>query len=166
MNLAMVSLVSIYVVEKNTVWEFTFLGKIFSKWTLNSTQESSFYNPLSLRVDKDSVVEQAGLQVGDLILDVNGTSFESISHQAAVDFMKSQHRVIMRVKVKTNTCYHHFYNIGKAANKIAINTNFLQSTGILPAAKLIYSDVSWVYPHGAEANGKVVYSSRHLQNCS
>jgi predicted metalloprotease with PDZ domain len=51
------------------------------------------------RVDRESVAEQAGLQVGDLILDVNGTSFESIPHQEAVDFVKSQEHIIMTVKV-------------------------------------------------------------------
>lgn len=51
------------------------------------------------RVDGESVAEQAGLQVGDLILDVNGTSFESIPHQEAVDFVKSQQHIIMTVKV-------------------------------------------------------------------
>ncbi|CAB3996774.1 Histone H3 [Paramuricea clavata] len=76
------------------------------------------------KVDRESVAEQAGLQVGDLILDVNGTSFESIPHQEAVDFVKSQEHIIMTVK----------------------------SVGILPAAKLFYSDVSWIYPDGTKAN--------------
>ena len=57
------------------------------------------------RVDRESVAEQAGLQVGDLILDVNGTSFESIPHQEAVDFVKSQQHIIMTVKVSlTSLC--------------------------------------------------------------
>jgi C-terminal processing protease CtpA/Prc len=55
------------------------------------------------RVDRESVAEQAGLQVGDLILDVNGTSFESIPHQEAVDFVKSQQHIIMTVKVCINS---------------------------------------------------------------
>jgi C-terminal processing protease CtpA/Prc len=55
------------------------------------------------RVDRESVAEQAGLQVGDLILDVNGTSFESIPHQEAVDFVKSQQHIIMTVKVCNNS---------------------------------------------------------------
>ena len=45
------------------------------------------------------MADQAGLQVGDLILDVNGTNFESITHQEAVDFIKSQVHIIMTVKV-------------------------------------------------------------------
>ena len=76
------------------------------------------------KVDRESVAEQAGLQVGDLILDVNGTSFDCIPHQEAVDFVKSQQHIIMTVK----------------------------SIGILPAAKLFYSDVSWIYPDGTKAN--------------
>ena len=52
------------------------------------------------RVDRESVADQAGLQVGDLILDVNGTSFENITHQEAVEFVKSQQHIIMTVKVR------------------------------------------------------------------
>ncbi|XP_028391019.1 PDZ domain-containing protein 7-like [Dendronephthya gigantea] len=76
------------------------------------------------KVDRGSVAEHAGLQVGDLILNVNGTSFESIAHQDAVNLLKSQQHIIMTVK----------------------------SVGILPASQLFYSDVCWIYPDGTKAN--------------
>ena len=67
---------------------------------------NKFHFQLTLHsVDRESVAELAGLQVGDLILDVNGTNFESIPHQEAVDFVKSQQHIIMTVKVSLTSLW-------------------------------------------------------------
>ena len=75
-----------------------------------SFKTKSFYGSC-FRVDRESVAEQAGLQVGDLILNVNGTSFESIPHQEAVDFVKSQQHIIMTVKVCIDIKVHQMWEI-------------------------------------------------------
>ncbi|XP_026542346.1 whirlin [Notechis scutatus] len=49
-------------------------------------------------VDKDSEAENTGLKVGDQILEVNGRSFLSISHDEAVNLLKSSRHLIMTVK--------------------------------------------------------------------
>ncbi|KAK9392427.1 whirlin [Crotalus adamanteus] len=49
-------------------------------------------------VDKDSEAENTGLKVGDQILEVNGRSFLSISHDEAVKLLKSSRHLIMTVK--------------------------------------------------------------------
>ena len=54
---------------------------------------------LSCRVDKGSLAEEAGFQVGDQILDVNGKSYESILHKNAVEFIKAQKHIVVTLKV-------------------------------------------------------------------
>uniref|UniRef100_A0A8C4YGP3 Whirlin n=1 Tax=Gopherus evgoodei TaxID=1825980 RepID=A0A8C4YGP3_9SAUR len=49
-------------------------------------------------VDKGSEAESTGLKVGDQILEVNGRSFLSISHDEAVKLLKSSRHLIMTVK--------------------------------------------------------------------
>ncbi|XP_050782415.1 LOW QUALITY PROTEIN: whirlin [Gopherus flavomarginatus] len=49
-------------------------------------------------VDKGSEAESTGLKVGDQILEVNGKSFLSISHDEAVKLLKSSRHLIMTVK--------------------------------------------------------------------
>ncbi|XP_026568370.1 whirlin [Pseudonaja textilis] len=49
-------------------------------------------------VDKGSEAENTGLKVGDQILEVNGRSFLSISHDEAVNLLKSSRHLIMTVK--------------------------------------------------------------------
>ena len=51
------------------------------------------------RVDKGSPADEAGLQVGDQIVDVNGHSFASIFHQEAVYILRSYPTLMMTVKV-------------------------------------------------------------------
>lgn len=63
--------------------------------------------PLPYRVDPGSPSEEAGLQVGDQLLDINGHSFLSILHFEAVHILKSYATLIMTVKVSVaiyNTC--------------------------------------------------------------
>ncbi|XP_032089183.1 whirlin [Thamnophis elegans] len=49
-------------------------------------------------VDKDSEAENTGLKIGDQILEVNGRSFLSISHDEAVNLLKSSRHLIMTIK--------------------------------------------------------------------
>lgn len=50
-------------------------------------------------MDKGSPSEEAGLQVGDQIMDINGHSFVSIFHQEAVYILRSYPTIIMTIKV-------------------------------------------------------------------
>ena len=52
------------------------------------------------RVDSGSLSEEAGLKVGDQILDINGHSFLSILHFEAVHILRSYKTLIMTIKVK------------------------------------------------------------------
>uniref|UniRef100_A0A8C5RS31 Whirlin n=1 Tax=Laticauda laticaudata TaxID=8630 RepID=A0A8C5RS31_LATLA len=49
-------------------------------------------------VDKDSEAENTGLKVGDQILEVNGRSFLHISHDEAVNLLRSSRHLIMTIK--------------------------------------------------------------------
>ena len=51
------------------------------------------------RVDKESPADEAGLQVGDQIVDINGHSFASIFHQEAVYILRSYPTLMMTIKV-------------------------------------------------------------------
>ncbi|XP_070540501.1 PDZ domain-containing protein 7-like isoform X9 [Ptychodera flava] len=50
------------------------------------------------RVDRGGPAEASGIRVGDLLLDVNGKSFENITHGEAVDFLRRQRHLIMTIK--------------------------------------------------------------------
>lgn len=50
-------------------------------------------------VDNGSPAEEAGLQVGDQVMDVNGHSFVSIVHQEAVHILRSYKNLILTIKV-------------------------------------------------------------------
>lgn len=50
-------------------------------------------------VDAGSLAEQAGFKVGDQIMEVNGKNFENLKHKEAVDFIKSQKRIMVTLKV-------------------------------------------------------------------
>lgn len=50
-------------------------------------------------VDSGSPAEEAGLQVGDQVMDVNGHSFISIQHQEAVHILRSYQNLILTIKV-------------------------------------------------------------------
>ncbi|KAI8492731.1 Domain present in PSD-95, Dlg, and ZO-1/2 [Branchiostoma belcheri] len=50
------------------------------------------------RVDVGSLAEQNSIKEGDQILDVNGTSFENITHTEAVEFLRHQNHVTMTIK--------------------------------------------------------------------
>ena len=50
-------------------------------------------------VDENSIAAKNGLQVGDQVLDVNGTSFVEIMHTEAIRIMKSSPYLVMTVKV-------------------------------------------------------------------
>jgi len=52
------------------------------------------------RITKGSQSHQAGLRVGDQILDINGHSFLSILHHEAVHILRSYDTLIMTLKVK------------------------------------------------------------------
>ncbi|XP_065202661.1 whirlin-like isoform X3 [Planococcus citri] len=49
-------------------------------------------------VDKDSVAERSGIQIGDQILDVNGTSFLDITHDEAVGHLKKHKRMTITIR--------------------------------------------------------------------
>ncbi|ESO96044.1 hypothetical protein LOTGIDRAFT_116246 [Lottia gigantea] len=49
-------------------------------------------------VDPFSVAENAGIKVGDQILDVNGHSFLDVSHSRAVKILKVSHHMVITVK--------------------------------------------------------------------
>lgn len=51
-------------------------------------------------MEEGSPSEEAGLQVGDQILDVNGHSFVSIFHQEAVHILRAYPTLIMTIKVR------------------------------------------------------------------
>lgn len=53
----------------------------------------------SFSVDAGSLAEQAGFQVGDQIMEVNGKNFENLKHKEAVDFIKSQKHIMVTLKV-------------------------------------------------------------------
>ena len=53
----------------------------------------------SCSVDSGSPAEEAGLQVGDQVMDVNGHSFISIQHQEAVHILRSYQNLILTIKV-------------------------------------------------------------------
>ena len=54
----------------------------------------------SCSVDSGSPAEEAGLLVGDQVMDVNGHSFISIQHQEAVHILRSYQNLILTIKVK------------------------------------------------------------------
>ncbi|XP_026102644.1 whirlin-like [Carassius auratus] len=49
-------------------------------------------------VDRGSAAEYSGLKVGDQILEVNGRSFRSISHDEAVQILKNSRHMLMTIK--------------------------------------------------------------------
>ncbi|XP_059404280.1 whirlin-like isoform X2 [Carassius carassius] len=49
-------------------------------------------------VDRGSAAEYSGLKVGDQILEVNGSSFRSISHDEAVQILKNSRHMLMTIK--------------------------------------------------------------------
>lgn len=63
------------------------------------------------RVDSGSPSEEAGLQVGDQIMDVNGHNFVSIFHQEAVYILRSYPTLIMTIKVSMICVMLHRINI-------------------------------------------------------
>ena len=65
---------------------------IIKRTMLNHIHECS-------RVDEGGLSEQKGLKVGDQIIEVNGVSFEQISHQEAVEVMKASRQLIVTVRV-------------------------------------------------------------------
>ena len=77
-------------------WEFTYQCK-YSKG-LDYAVHILIKIYLS-RIDPGSPSEEAGLQVGDQILDVNGHSFHSILHFEAVHILRSYDTLIMTIKV-------------------------------------------------------------------
>ena len=54
---------------------------------------------LSHRVDASGLAEQKGLKVGDQLVEVNGLSFEPISHANAVEYMRSHRQLMVTVRV-------------------------------------------------------------------
>ncbi|GLG99013.1 Uncharacterized protein GBIM_05556 [Gryllus bimaculatus] len=48
-------------------------------------------------VDKDSVADRAGLMIGDQILEVNGQSFQDVTHDEAVGQLKFHKRMALVV---------------------------------------------------------------------
>ena len=49
-------------------------------------------------MDKGGLAEMNGIRVGDQIANVNGDSFENITHTQAVMFMKNQRHLIMTIR--------------------------------------------------------------------
>ena len=50
-------------------------------------------------VDPGSLAEKAGFKVGDQIIEVNGKNFENLTHNEAVEFIKSQKYIMATLKV-------------------------------------------------------------------
>ncbi|XP_065128305.1 PDZ domain-containing protein 7 isoform X2 [Paramisgurnus dabryanus] len=50
------------------------------------------------KLDPGGLAEQGGIKMGDQILSANGVSFENISHQKAVEVLKSQPHVLLTIK--------------------------------------------------------------------
>ena len=50
-------------------------------------------------VDSGTPADEAGLQVGDQIMDVNGHSFVTIFHQEAVHILRTYQNLILTIKV-------------------------------------------------------------------
>lgn len=51
-------------------------------------------------MDPESLAEAYGLKVGDQIVQVNGTSFESVTHANAVEMMRTQKQLMLTVRVR------------------------------------------------------------------
>lgn len=49
-------------------------------------------------VDKDSVADRGGLMVGDEILEVNGQSFQDVTHDEAVSQLKYHKRMSLLIR--------------------------------------------------------------------
>lgn len=82
-------------------------------------------------VDPGSLAEKAGFKVGDQIIEVNGKNFENLTHNEAVEFIKSQKYIMATLK----------------------------AVGKLPEAKHYQSQISWVYPDGTVViEGKEAHS--------
>lgn len=64
------------------------------------------------RVEPGSLSEEAGLRVGDQVLDINGHSFLSILHFEAVHILRSYTTLIMTIKVTSRI--HDKANAGKS----------------------------------------------------
>lgn len=58
-----------------------------------------YFFPLSCSVDIGSPAQEAGLHIGDQVMDVNGHSFVSIVHQEAVHILRSYQTLILTIKV-------------------------------------------------------------------
>ncbi|XP_064631719.1 uncharacterized protein LOC135490004 [Lineus longissimus] len=50
------------------------------------------------KIDEGGLAQQKGILMGDQIVDVNGQSFEDISHTDAVDFLKTQKQLMLTVR--------------------------------------------------------------------
>ncbi|XP_050408731.1 harmonin isoform X1 [Patella vulgata] len=55
------------------------------------------------KVKPDSLAEEAGLEVGDQIVEVNGTPFQGISHKEAVVTLKGSHQLDMVIRKNIGT---------------------------------------------------------------
>ncbi|KAK6183829.1 hypothetical protein SNE40_006422 [Patella caerulea] len=55
------------------------------------------------KVKPDSLAEEAGLEVGDQIVEVNGTPFQGISHKEAVVTLKGSHQLDMVIRKNVGT---------------------------------------------------------------
>nr|XP_055032906.1 PDZ domain-containing protein 7 isoform X1 [Misgurnus anguillicaudatus]XP_055032907.1 PDZ domain-containing protein 7 isoform X1 [Misgurnus anguillicaudatus]XP_055032908.1 PDZ domain-containing protein 7 isoform X1 [Misgurnus anguillicaudatus] len=74
------------------------------------------------KLDPGGLAEQGGIKMGDQILSANGVSFENISHQRAVEVLKSQPHVLLTIK----------------------------EAGRYPAYKEMVTELSWMNKSGSE----------------
>ena len=64
------------------------------------TVANNMRNVQCFSVDSGSPAKEAGLEVGDQIMDVNGHSFVTIFHQEAVHILRSYQNLILTIKVR------------------------------------------------------------------
>lgn len=62
--------------------------------------QSYIYVFSRLRLDPGGLAEQHGIKMGDQILAANGVSFEDITHNNAVDVLKSHTHVMLTIRVR------------------------------------------------------------------
>ncbi|KAI7796558.1 PDZ domain-containing protein 7 isoform X2 [Triplophysa rosa] len=89
------------------------------------------------KLDPGGLAEQGGVKMGDQILSANGVSFENISHQRAVEVLKSQPHVRLNIK----------------------------EAGRYPAFKEMVTELSWVNK-GSETVGSSSQGSDSLSSVS